>query len=52
MYEKVQLYEPLDPSQINFLRIELVKTGKYRVFDYIGKKCRKWLMRSRPKKVL
>lgn len=49
MYEKVQLYKPLDPSQIYFLCVELVKTEKY--ID-IGKKFRKWLIGSRQKKVL
>lgn len=52
MYEKVQLYKPLDSSQIYFFCVELVKTGNYRVFDDIGKKCRKWLIGSRQKKVL
>lgn len=38
MYEKVQIYKHLDPSQIFFLCVELVKTEKYRVFDDIDKK--------------
>lgn len=49
MYERSNYIYLWTHHKYIFLCVELVKTGKYRVFDDIGKKCRKWLIGSRQK---